>query len=153
MHILHQRTLELPDRTLGKVFINNIFTCYTLEDTVREQPGVPVEKWKIPSKTAIPHGIYKVDFNFSKRFKREMIQLLDVPGFAGIRVHSGNTPEDTEGCILVGGEIENDNIKGGTSKQVMYNLEYIVENSLLHEKVYWEVINVGSTPLLKGLTT
>ena len=84
-----------PDRTIGEMEIDGKFFCYTLEDTVREA-GV-----KIPHETAIPAGIYKVVVSFSQRFKKRLPMLLDVPGFQGVRIHGGNTPEDTRGCILV----------------------------------------------------
>ena len=86
--------------THGKLYVNGVFECFTLEDVDRklENGGE-----KIYGRTAIPRGTYEVIINFSQRFKRDMPLLLNVPGFAGVRIHSGNTAEDTEGCILVGG--------------------------------------------------
>lgn len=93
---------ECSDKsTLGLLKVDG-FSCFTLEDADREVPGLPVDKWKICNETAIPKGTYEVIVDFSSRFKREMPRLLDVPGFEGIRIHSGNTNQDTSGCILVG---------------------------------------------------
>lgn len=78
-------------------------SIHTLEDAIRE-PLVwrPVSDWKIPAQTAIPRGRYQVVLTMSQRFKRELPLLVAVPGFAGIRIHSGNVIDDTEGCIIVG---------------------------------------------------
>ena len=81
---------------IGQLFIDGVPECYTLEDTVRPDGE------KIPGKTAIPEGTYRLILSESKRFCRELPLLLDVPGFTGIRIHAGNTCEDTAGCILVG---------------------------------------------------
>jgi hypothetical protein len=88
--------------TIGSLLINGEFFCYTLEDKVREVPGEPVEKWKKPEITAIPRGTYRLVINMSPRFKKPLPLLLGVPGFTGVRIHSGNVAEHTEGCILVG---------------------------------------------------
>jgi hypothetical protein len=80
--------------TIGKLFIDGIFECYTLEDVTRSH--------KIAGVTAIPAGNYKVIINQSNRFQRLLPLVLDVPEFSGIRIHPGNKAEDTEGCILVG---------------------------------------------------
>ena len=81
--------------TIGELHIDGDKFCSTLEDTCRKGP-------KIAGKTAIPMGRYQVIIDYSERFKKEMPHLLDVPGFEGIRIHSGNTSEDTLGCILLG---------------------------------------------------
>lgn len=80
--------------TPGTLLVDGKFECFTLEDVVRPK--------KIPGETAIPAGTYKVIIDMSNRFKRLLPLLIDVPGFAGIRIHPGNTDKDTEGCILVG---------------------------------------------------
>lgn len=80
--------------TLGNLSMDGDPFCDTLEDKVRTE--------KIPRETAIPAGRYEVKLTYSRRFKRVMPQLMNVPNFEGIRIHSGNTDKDTEGCILVG---------------------------------------------------
>ena len=81
--------------TIGRLYIDEVYQCDTLEDPVRGGP-------KIPGETAIPAGRYRVSLRFSPHFKRYLSYLHDVPGFTGILIHSGNTPKDTRGCILVG---------------------------------------------------
>lgn len=93
-----------PDCTIGDLSIGGHHICYVCEDPVREIPGQPVETWKIKGETAIPVGRYKIERTFSARFQMTMPLLLDVPGFSGIRIHPGNVPADTEGCLLPGFE-------------------------------------------------
>lgn len=102
MRIVLERQPSGISCTIGKLYIDGQFECFTLEDLIREIPGQPVESWKVYGKSAIPSGKYRVIVNMSSRFKRELPLLVDVPGFTGVRIHPGNTDEDTEGCILVG---------------------------------------------------
>lgn len=88
--------------TRGVLAVDGRAFCFTLEDEVREVPGRAVAAWKVPGKTAIPRGTYRVIINRSPRFGRDLPLLVDVPGFSGIRIHPGNTADHTEGCILVG---------------------------------------------------
>lgn len=87
--------------TEGVLFVDGVEFCHTLEDTDRELETKGASA-KIKEVTAIPKGTYNVDITMSPRFKVELPILLDVPYFTGVRIHKGNKPEDTEGCILVG---------------------------------------------------
>lgn len=88
--------------TIGEMYIDGEFKCYTLEDVVR-----PANE-KVFGETAIPYGRYRVTITHSNRFGRDLPLLNNVPNFSGVRIHPGNTAADTEGCILVGlGKTEN----------------------------------------------
>jgi hypothetical protein len=81
--------------TIGDFLINGEFHSYTLEDCVRTGP-------KVPGATAIAEGRYQVIIDMSTRFKRLMPHILNVQNFIGVRIHKGNTDQNTEGCILLG---------------------------------------------------
>ena len=88
--------------TIGELYVDGVFLCHTLEDVIRERPGMAVEAWKVKGNTAIPEGTYPLAITWSNKFKCELPLVVGVPGFEGIRIHAGNTDADTEGCILVG---------------------------------------------------
>jgi hypothetical protein len=85
------------------MYIDGEYLCDTLEDEVRPE-GI-----KIYGKTAIPYGVYQVTMSYSPKFERSMPLILNVPNFEGVRIHSGNSVTDTEGCVLVG----RNKVKGG----------------------------------------
>lgn len=102
MNITIERLQKDSDVTIGALSVDGDWHSWVLEDCVREVIGQPVASWKISGKTAIPSGTYVVDVTFSNRFQKPLPILLDVPGFSGIRIHTGNYPADTEGCLLPG---------------------------------------------------
>ena len=112
MKMTLKRIFKGNQYTIGKLYIDGEYFCDTLEDAVRPE--------KIKNETAIPAGTYDVILNMSNRFKKILPLLLKVPNYEGVRIHSGNTKEDTSGCILVG---EN-KVKGQVinSKQKMNEL-------------------------------
>jgi hypothetical protein len=98
------------EATVGELRIDGEWFCWTLEDLVRAQ--------KIKHQTAIPAGTYRVRLSRSQRFKEIMPEVLDVPGFSGIRIHPGSTAANTSGCILVGLNRQGDRI---TDSRTVYN--------------------------------
>ncbi len=106
MNIILNRIAKKAKYTIGKLYINNQYFCDTLEDTDRGLTQSMTEQQigskKVYGETAIPTGTYRIIISYSNKFKKQMPLLLNVPGFAGIRIHSGNTEKDSLGCILVG---------------------------------------------------
>ena len=109
MNLELKRIFKGKDYTIGRLFIDGKYFCDTLEDPVRPLDSVDD---KIYSKTAIPAGKYKISmsivspkYSIRKSYNwcgGRLPRLLDVPFFEGILIHSGNTPDHTAGCILVG---------------------------------------------------
>lgn len=111
MKIILDRILKTNEYTIGELYIDGKYVCDTLEDRVRPLPetcpNTPKNldckcKEKVYGKTAVPAGTYEVKLTYSNRFKCIMPEILNVPHFLGIRIHKGNSAENSEGCILVG---------------------------------------------------
>ena len=92
--------------TIGKLYVDGKYFCDVLEDVDRGLDSSMSEseilEKKVKGQTAIPTGHYVINITYSPKYKRMMPLLLDVKGFSGIRIHSGNSSKDTEGCLLVG---------------------------------------------------
>ncbi len=100
------RAICSPTFTRGDLYVNGNYECKILEDADRHLENNP--EAKVHGQTCIPRGTYQIVIDYSNRFKRELPRLVDVPGFTGVRIHPGNTVEDTEGCLLPGYADPND---------------------------------------------
>ena len=118
------RIAKRTDYTIGRLEDENgVKICDTLEPTWRDFKGGEL---KVPRKSAVPEGTYPVVITKSKKFGKYLPLLVGVPGFEGVRIHSGNTVNDTEGCILVGQNL----IKGKVllSRLTLEKLMRLIEN-------------------------
>ena len=101
-----KRIAKQPTYTIGKLYIDDKYYCDTLEDTDRglkqSDSLEQIKAKKVYGQTAIPTGEYYVNLTYSPKFKSILPVIYDVKGYEGIRIHSGNTPADTLGCVLVG---------------------------------------------------
>lgn len=133
MNLILKRIHEGETFTVGQLYEETKYgvspICYTLEDKVRQVEGKPVSDWKVQDKTAIPRGTYNVVVTMSNRFKVKLPLLQNVEGFTGIRIHSGNSSANTEGCILVGMTWDGKSDWIGSSKIAMSALLPIIDNS------------------------
>jgi hypothetical protein len=106
INLLLERFYIGSQYTVGRLAVDGMYMCDTLEDVVRDlnHDGDLDDEGevKIPKFTAIPFGRYRVILKRSPKFKRDLPRILDVHNFTDILIHSGNSPEDTAGCVLVG---------------------------------------------------
>jgi hypothetical protein len=145
MKITLHRNDSVAGATVGTLHIDGAFACHTLEDEVREVPGQPVEAWKVKGATAIPAGQYVVALQDSARFGADTLTLLDVPGFQYIRMHAGNTANDTEGCVLLGMRATEASLVGGTSRPAVNLVKSEVRAAIDRgEVVTIDIYNAGA---------
>lgn len=126
--------------TIGRLYIDGVYYCYTLEDKMRET-SAPVAEWKVFGETAIPQGHYDVILDYSNHFKDTLPHILNVPGYEGVRIHAGNSPEDTEGCILVGMVWPGNGTIGNSKIALRGLLTKFFEVSSRHEQITIDVVN------------
>lgn len=140
LHFILQRQPSEHETTIGEVTLDGVPICWTAEDENREVAGVPVSAWKTPGKTCIPAGRYSVIVTHSQRFGRKLPLLVNVPGFSGVRIHSGNRSSETEGCILAGMSHAGEMLL--RSRDAVIKWQTLIENALLEGRhVYLEVRN------------
>lgn len=142
MELKVERRFKGEKYTIGKLFIDGVYFCDTLEDPDRgltkDMPLEDIKKMKVYGETAVPRGKYVVRldiqspkyaksaewFAFNKGY---MPRVMDIPAWEGVLIHSGNKPEDTLGCLLVG---EN-KVKGQVinSKATFKKLYYVLKGA------------------------
>jgi hypothetical protein len=142
-----KRRFKKPTYTMGELFYpDGSLAGHILEDRIRSDGEY------IYGETAIPHGIYRVIINFSNRFQKRMLQLVNIRGgniqfgnksidAAGIRIHGGNSIGDTLGCPLLGNRFDDNIGKVWECATVVDRLFTEVDRLDNTEEVYLEVIN------------
>jgi len=146
MKLKLERYYSTQDFTIGRLFIDDVFECYCLEDEFRAV--------KVMHETRIPAGTYEIKLRtfgghherYTKKFDfhRGMLQLMDVPNFKDILIHIGNSDEDSSGCLLVGKSA--DLIKGWVSQSTQAYIDMykkVVSELVKGNKVTIEVIDNG----------
>lgn len=129
--------------TLGLLFIEEKFACYTLEDEYRTT--------KVYGETRIPAGSYSITLRreggfhdrYASRFPdihQGMLHLQDVPGFEHILIHCGNRGDDTAGCILV----------GDTAQQNITEEGFIGNSTAAYRRIYPQIAAADSITIEIG---
>ena len=142
LHFVLERRWRKPAYTIGRLYQNGTYLCNTIEDTDRglhsNMAAAQIAKIKVPDQTAIPTGSYKVVLSESPKFKRKLPEVLNVPGYTGIRIHKGNTADHTSGCIIPG---EN-TVKGGVTNSTRYEevITKLIQNAQRNGEDVWLTI-------------
>lgn len=106
MELRLERKYRSSKYCIDKLYINGKYFSDALEDPDRgltdSMSLEEIKKIKVKGNTCIPYGTYNITITYSPRFKKNLPLINNVKGFEGIRIHSGNTPQDTEGCLLLG---------------------------------------------------
>jgi hypothetical protein len=122
--------------TIGSLFINDVFFCYTLEDKDRglkqSDSLLFIQAKKIFGLTAIPSGFYKLTVNQSPKFKRMLPRILDIKGFDGVLLHRGNNANHSLGCILVGYKKGDNSIFESTKAETDLVNRLLLHNNEVH---------------------
>lgn len=138
MELKLKRYILTEKSTISDLFIDGHYFCKAIEDTDRGLTSTmsldEIKKIKVWGQTAIPKGRYEVVLSYSNKFKQFLPELLNVPGYGGIRIHVGNRPQDTEGCILPGNWFYEDQVIN--SKATFTTLFQMMQSRAKKEKIF-----------------
>lgn len=139
---LHLQRTDFTDlSTIGSLFVDDVFECFVLEDKDRglssDMNLDEIREKKVPGQTCIPIGTYFVTVTQSQRFGRILPLVCRVNGFDGIRIHPGNAPKDTEGCLLPG------KIKG---------IDFVGQSKEAFDKLFGKILGAVTNHELVELT-
>lgn len=140
MELKLTRNYQKDTYTIGRLYVEGDLFSNTLEDPVRDYSD---PNYKVYGKTAIPYGRYRITMvhspKFSKRYGGRKVPLLNnVPDFTGILIHSGNTAEDTDGCILVGQNTQRGRVT--SSLVTLYKLLDIFDSVPEDEEIWIDIV-------------
>lgn len=129
------RKIFTEQSTISQAVIDGKSICYFLEDKDRgltsDMSLDQIKELKVYGETAIPYGVYEIQITYSQKFKKELPVLLNVPGYEGIRIHTGNKSEHSHGCLLPGNVV---------------SLDYVGESTIAFNKllgIIKEALNAG----------
>ena len=145
------RKAKKSEYTIGRMYINGVYFCDTLEDCDRsltqDMSLEEIKAKKVYGKTAIPTGTYEIDMNtispkfkdrsWAKPYGGKIPRLVNVPGFDGILVHPLNNASESLGCIGCG----KNSIKGMITDSTR-TFHTLMSKSLLPAKVQGERITI-----------
>lgn len=143
LHLTLIRKWKNADYTIGQLYAGGRLICNTVEDADRglnmHMSEAEIKKIKIHSETAIPTGTYKLAVTMSPKFGRKLIEVLNVPGYLGIRVHKGNSAKDSAGCVIPGNNTEKGKVTNSTKYEEL--LTSMVDSAIKNgEDAYLTII-------------
>ena len=132
MQLALMRTRLGRTATMGRLYINGRFQCYTLEELARAD---------VHSAT-VPMGEYKVVLEHNDQFDRWLPHLLGVPNFGTVCIHGDPDPQ---GHIVVG------NDRNMEEEKILYTRTALASlmNLLIpeHNRIYIRVENCFNLPI------
>ena len=153
LNLIVKRGASANGGTEGEIYVNDEKFGFTIEDVNRYLEQYLVEgsndytellKHKIPGKTCIPAGEYEIKMSWSPRFNKMMPEIMDVPGYTGVRLHPANRAEELEGCVSVGyGNATADDDYIENSRKCFEDLmsKYITPAFAANDRVFIKIIN------------
>ena len=134
MKIEVKRLADNGDTTLGVLYINGVFECFTVEDEERST--------KKRGETRVPNGTYDINLRaeggFHSKYKvkyknmhKGMLCIHNKPNwklenddmsFQYILIHTGNTEKHTAGCLLVNDAVSGKTFTGSSSRDAYMDI-------------------------------